>query len=400
MKEKRYLQWGLMLALSACAVLVFYDSFFQSGVLVAFFKKLSLTLQPVIFGALFAYLLFPIVAHFEKLLDRGRLGEKKNVLRGLSILCTWLAVALFLFVFSLLVLPQLYSSVQHLISNLSAYYATVLSWTKQLKEINPALYAKVTELAATYATGFTKLIEEEWLPKAQIALAAVTGGVWSVFGFFFDLLVGVCISVYLLAKKEAFGRSSRKLLYSFVSESRYERTLRSLRTADNIFSDYIRGQLIDALIIGGLCFLFCAIFAIPYGPLVSVIVGVTNIIPFFGPFLGAIPSAFLILLVDPAKCLSFIIFIFVLQQCDGNILKPRIFGQSMGLSGFWIVSSILVGGGFFGPLGMFLAVPVFACIHAAIHSLSDAALKRKGASSDAPTLEELSKPSAEAAAEE
>lgn len=389
MREKRQLQWGTMLVLSAFAILVFYDTFFQNGVLLTFFRKLSEILQPVIFGAVFAYLLFPVVAFFERRIGRGKLAEKPNLLRGLSITCCWLSVALFLFVFFLLVLPQLYSSVQHLVANLSSYYATILGWANQLKEFNPDLYAKVAEFAGNYYNNLSKLIEEDWLPKAQVALVAVTGGLWSVVSFFFDLLVGVCVSVYLLAKKEAFGRSSRKLLYSFVNESRYERTLRAFSTANDIFSGYVRGQLLDALIIGGVCFLFCTVFSLPYAPLVSVIVGVTNIIPFFGPFLGAIPSAFLILLVEPIKCLYFIIFIFVLQQCDGNILKPRIFGRSMGLSGFWIIFSILVGGGFFGPLGMFLSVPVFACLHTAIHSLSDAALKKKGVENVAPTLNDL-----------
>ena len=399
MKERRYLYLGMTIVLSAFAILVFYDTFFQNGVLLTFFKKLSEILQPVIFGAVFAYLLFPIVAWFERLFGKGTLAEKKGPLRALSILCAWLVVAFFLFVFFRLVLPQLYASMQHLIANLSAYYATVLGWAKQLKEFNPDLYTRLADLAGTYAANFGKLLEEEWLPQAQVALAAVTGGLWSVVMFFFDLLVGVCISVYLLARKEAFGRSGRKLLYSFVNESRYERTLRAFRSADGIFSGYVRGQLLDALIIGVVCFLFCTILSMPYAPLVSVIVGVTNIIPFFGPFFGAIPSAFLILLVDPLKCLYFIIFIVVLQQCDGNILKPRIFGQSTGLSGFWIIFSILVGGGFFGPLGMFLGVPVFACLHTVIHSLSDSALKKKGAPAVAPTLKDLAE-SAEKAAEE
>ncbi len=379
MKERRYLLLGATLVLSACAILVFYDTFFQNGVLLVFFKKFLSILQPVLFGAVFAYLLAPVVSFFERLLKRGALSGRKSLLRGLSILCAWLVVALLVFVFLLLVLPELYASVQTLISNLSSYYEIILGWARQLMEINPDVSAKVSELVAAYYKDLLSLIYDEWLPQVEVAVVAVTGGVVSVLLFFFDLLVGVCISVYLLARKEAFIESSKRLLYSFVRESHYTRILSACRTADDIFSGYVRGQLLDALIIGGLCFLFCAIFSFPYAPLVSVIVGVTNIIPFFGPFLGAIPSAFLILLVDPLKCLYFILFILVLQQCDGNILKPRIFGQSTGLSGFWIIFSILVGGGFFGPLGMFLGVPVFACLHTAVHALSRSELKKKAA---------------------
>jgi len=388
MKERRYLYLGMTIVLSACAILVFYNTFFQNGVLITFFKKLSSILLPVIYGFALAYLLNPLMCFFERsFASLGELKARPALLRGLSILCAWCVAAILVYAFCLLMLPELYASVQTLISNLSNYYGVVLGWTQRLMEINPELFSKASELIAAYYKDLIALIYDEWLPQAQLAVVAVTGGVVSVLMFFFDLLVGVCVSVYLLARKESFLSASKRLLYSFVSEARYERVLKASHTANTLFSGYIRGQLIDALIIGAICFVFCSIFAFPYAPLVSVIVGVTNLIPFFGPFLGAIPSAFLILLVDPLKCLYFIIFILVLQQCDGNIIKPKLLGQRTGLSGFWIIFSILVGGGFFGPLGMLLAVPVFACIHAAILALSEQALKKKGAQdrSFAPT---------------
>ena len=204
----------------------------------------------------------------------------------------------------------------------------------------------------------------------------------SVVSFLKDLLVGVIVSIYLLATKERFGAHSRALLYSVVSEPRYQATLHAVKKMDTIFSGFVRGKLLDSLIIGILCFIVCSILKMPYAPLVSVIVGVTNIIPFFGPFLGAIPSAFLILLVSPLKCLYFIIFILVLQQFDGNILGPKILGNSTNLSSFWVIVAILVGGGFFGVAGMFLGVPLFACVYACVKFWSEKRLHQKGVSYD------------------
>lgn len=379
MKERRYLYLGITLVLSACAILVFYDTFFHNGVLVVFFKKLLTVLLPVIYGFVIAYLLNPLMCAFERGFSALEKEMSPGVQRGVSILCTLCVAALALYAFFLLMLPELYASVEMLISNLSNYYEVILGWAKQLKEINPALFDKVGELLASYYENLIGMIYNDWLPRVEVAVMALTGGLVSVLMFFFDLFVGVCVSVYLLARKERFLSSSKRLLYSFLNRAHYDTVLKASRTANTLFSGYVRGQLIDALIIGGICFLFCTLFAMPYTPLVSMIVGVTNLIPFFGPFLGAIPSAFLILLVDPLKCLYFVIFIIILQQCDGNIIKPKLLGQRTGLSGFWVIFSILVGGGFFGPIGMLLGVPVFACIHAAVLALSERALEKKAA---------------------
>lgn len=386
MKERRYLYLGITLVLSACAILVFYNTFFHNGVLLAFFKKLLSVLLPVIYGFVLAYLLNPLMCAFER--GFSSLGNEMapGVRRGVSILCTWCVAGLALYAFFLLMLPELYASVEMLIANLSNYYEVILGWAKQLKEINPALFDRVGELLASYYENLIGMIYNDWLPRVEVAVVAVTGGLVSVLMFFFDMLVGVCVSVYLLARKEQFLTSTKRLLYSFLNREHYSTVLKASHTANSLFSGYVRGQLIDALIIGGICFLFCTVFTMPYAPLVSMIVGVTNLIPFFGPFLGAIPSAFLILLVDPLKCLYFIIFILVLQQCDGNIIKPKLLGQSTGLSGFWVIFSILVGGGFFGPIGMLLGVPVFACIHAAVLAISERALKKKAAAETAADI--------------
>ena len=159
--------------------------------------------------------------------------------------------------------------------------------------------------------------------------------------------------------------------------------VRGFRRVDYIFSGFVRGKLLDSLIIGILCFIGCSILNMPYTPLISVVVGVTNVIPFFGPFLGAIPSALLILLVSPLQCLYFVLFILLLQQLDGNVIGPKILGGSTGISSLWVIIAILIGGGFGGVLGMFLGVPVFACIHSAVSFLCESSLRKKGVTDDA-----------------
>ena len=221
-----------------------------------------------------------------------------------------------------------------------------------------------------------------FLPQAQQTLMLLTSGVVSVLVFFKNFFVGVIVSIYLLALKERFALGARRLLYSYVSEKTYRHTLRAFKKADTIFSGFVRGKLLDSLIIGALCFLGATLLKLPYTPLVSVIVGITNIIPFFGPFIGAIPSAFLILLVSPAKCLYFIVFVIVLQQLDGNFIGPKILGGSTELPSFWVIVAILIGGGFFGVAGMFLGVPVFACLYAAVGYCSEKRLRKKGVMSD------------------
>ena len=382
MKQRSYFHWGVTLAAAACAVLVFYDTFFQNGVLLRFMEKLLTILKPVLYGLAMAYLLTPIVDFFDRIF-RDRCGVKRSgAMRALSILVTWLLVLGLVYLLFSILIPELAASVALLFSNLENYYRVIYNWVTQLAEDNPYVSERVLVMVKTYYTELVDWVKNTVIPGAQVAIVAVTGGIVSVLVFAKDLLVGIVVSVYILARKETFGLHSRKLLYSLVSAPRYERVMSATREADRIFSGFVRGKLLDSLIIGILCFIICSLLKFPYTPIISVFIGVTNVIPIFGPFLGAIPSAFLILLVDPRQCLYFVIFIIALQQFDGNILGPKILGETVGVSSFWIVVAILVGGGFGGVLGMFLGVPVFACLHSAVHFLCESSLRKKGVTDD------------------
>ncbi len=385
--NKTYLRLGATLVASACLVLVFYDTFFQSRVLLDFFDKLTGVLSPVIYGLAFSYLLAPIVDFFGRCIERAFPKAKASVVRGLSILITWLCVIAMIYLMFSILIPELVESVKTLAANFESYYKTVYNWVTALVE-NENLFSdevlsdQVLSALNDYYDKLVKWITDTVIPQAQVAIVAVTGGIWSVIIFLKNLLIGMMISVYLLARKEGFARQSKKLLYAILPETPYRRTLRAVAEADRIFSGFVRGKLLDSLIIGIICFICCSIFKFPYTPIISVFVGVTNIIPIFGPFLGAVPSAFLILLVNPRQCLYFILFIIALQQFDGNILGPKILGKSTGISSFWVIVAIVVGGGFGGVLGMFLGVPIFACINSLVNWFTGRSLEKKGATEE------------------
>ena len=383
MEKKRYFYWGLTGFLTVCGIMVFYDTVFRHGVLLSLLHTLFKALRPVIYGAVMAYLFAPIVNFFDRCILSLTAGKGNRAwIRALSILLTWALAFFVLYLFFSILIPQLYLSVATLVANSRSYYNTVYDWASQLLERNPQIGTLVTNAANEYWDEMRKWFTGTFLPQAQQTLTLLTSGVVSVLAFFKNFFVGAIVSVYLLGLKERFAAGARRLLYSWTSERAYRHTLRAVGKADEIFSGFVRGKLLDSLIIGVLCFVGASVLKLPYAPLVSVIVGVTNIIPFFGPFLGAIPCGFLILLVSPLKCLYFVIFILVLQQLDGNVIGPKILGGSTDLPSFWVIVAILIGGGFFGVPGMFLGVPVFACFYALVGYYSKKRLHKKGVTSD------------------
>ena len=366
-QNKTYLHLGVTLVVSACAVLMFYDTFFQSRVLLDFFDKLMSVLSPVIYGLVFAYLLAPIVDFFDRYVQKGLPKVKSSLVRGLSILVTWICVIALIYLMFSILIPELVDSTKTLADNFESYYKTVYNWVNSLVE-NQTIFSddiysdQLLSALNGYYDKLVKWVTDTVIPQAQVAIVAVTGGIWSVVIFLKNLLIGMMISVYLLARKESFAKQSKKILYAILPETPYRRTLRAVAEADRIFSGFVRGKLLDSLIIGILCFICCSIFKFPYTPIISVFVGVTNIIPIFGPFLGAVPCLLLILLIDPLQALYFLIFVVLLQQFDGNFLGPKILGETTGVSSFLIIISILIGGGFWGVFGMIIAVPVCAII--------------------------------------
>ena len=370
---------GVTAFLTAAAILLFYDTLFGGKVLLALLRAMG----PILFGAFVAYLLAPMVNAFEgALFPRRGTGARKRsaaaLIRTVSMLLCWLVIWFFFYLLASVLMPELYKSVLQLVDNADNYYRTISGWVIHLLETNPEAANWVAQQMAAYFQDIDKWLTSGVLPQLQTVMTTVSGGVLSVMNFAKNLLVGLIASVYLLATKERCAAYGRKLVYSFFPQEQVELVLRGVRRADLIFSGFVRGKVLDSIIIGILCFVGCSILKFPYTPLVSVFVGVTNVIPFFGPFLGAIPSVFLILLVSPKQAVWFTIFVLFLQQLDGNVIGPKILGNTTGLSSLWVITAILVGGSFFGIAGMFFGVPVCACLLSLANFFVDVRLRKKG----------------------
>ena len=386
-QKTKYIKLGVTTFCTVAAILLFYDTFFGSRALIHLGKEFVKAARPVLYGAFMAYLLAPAVNFFERPLLKAAQRRRKPesdkrklrwTIRSLSILLTWAVIGVLLYLLMSVLIPELYKSVSQLVANVESYYNTINGWVYHLLDTYPDLEKWVsTQMNGYYAT-LESWLTTTLLPQATQLMGVVTGGVFSVVGFVGNLLVGIIVSVYFLATKEICAAHAHKVVHSFFSEERVYWILRGTRKVDSIFSGFVRGKLLDSLIIGILCFIGCSCLRLPYTPLVSVIVGATNVIPFFGPFLGAIPSIFLILLVSPLQALYFALFVLALQQLDGNVIGPMILGDKTGLSSLWVIIAILVGGHFFGVVGMFFGVPVCACLYSAITFYVEMRLQKKG----------------------
>ncbi len=391
MKEKysNHLRWAITTVCTVTVCLIIFFLLFRSKELMDFFKKLTDTLMPVIIGAVIAYLINPLVnisdRLFTKLFLRMKLSRKKAL--GISLwISVFASMAVFLFfVYFLisLILPELYQNIMNFVSNFDGYVTTITKWFSELDILkdNPELY---NNLSSTLDKMLTSL--EDWISTSLLtSLSGILSGLtFRIIGFFnvvLDVVVGLIVTIYILSSKRKYTAKAKRFTYVLFKPQTANTVLTMASRCNKIFSGFISGKLLDSLIIGMICFIGLSIFDMPYTLLVSVIVGVTNIIPFFGPFIGAIPSAVLILLADPTNLkpvIIFVVFIICLQQFDGNILGPKILGDSTGISALMVVVSISIGGGFFGFMGMFLGVPTFAVISYLFRCFIHYRLRKKG----------------------
>lgn len=352
-------------------------------------------LRPIFTGAVVAYLLSPIAKRLEAWLQRRLKKTKLSDTRrdklslGLSVVGALLLLLLLLAGFFAMLLPQLYVSLIGLANSIPDYFqdaeATVLKWL----EDDPQLRAFVeTQLARAYQ-GLTNLLNPQTFNRIWDFLSGLTSSVISVVGFVVDLALGFVASVYILWSRRRFLAQAKKITAAFCRPGLADRLFDTARRIHRTFSGYIVGTLTDALIVGIITYIATTLMGMPYTPIIATVVGVTNIIPILGPFLGAVPSALLILLADPWKCLYFILFIVILQQVDGNIIAPRIIGSNTGLSGFWVLTAITVAGSLFGLAGMVVCVPTMAVLYALISEWVSGRLARKGMPTDTAVYGEI-----------
>ena len=340
-------------------------------------------LMPFIYGAVIAYLLKPVCNTIEAFLHRIFPEKLHKTANMLAVAATLLFGLLVVYALVMMVVPQLITSVTSLYYTAQANISRFVRWinTQEFFIDNKTLMDYVNEAYDTLDSSFDTWIKNTLVPSMQGVKSVLSGvgiGVINVVTWFKNIFIGLVVAVYLLASRKKFAKQARMVLYSVVKPHWAQLIQEEVLYADKMFGGFINGKIMDSAIIGLLCYLACIIFRFPSALLVSVIIGVTNVIPFFGPFIGAVPATLLILIQNPIKAIWFVLFVLVLQQLDGNIIGPKILGNTTGLSSFWVLFSILLFGGLWGFVGMIVGVPLFAVIYDVVKKLVLHGLRRNG----------------------
>ncbi len=395
MKEKlenKYIAWGLTIFSVLAALMLLFFAIYRWEYITGFISTVITIMMPFIFGLAIAYLMNPVLKFFENkvyeplLKKKFKKKDRTKINRVLSI-CTSTVIfwGLLITCISFLI-PEILKSLETLVTNINIYLSNS-------KELLIGLFGGSESIKVFINDNYGRLMGfmNDWLNESLVTdmMTALGNSIYGTLKFVYNLIIGYIISIYILFDKEKFKAQSKKLLYTFFDNDKVNIILENTRYTDKVFGGFFAGKLLDSLIIGILCFIFMIIFKMPYPLIIAVIVGVTNIIPYFGPFIGAIPSALLVLLVDPTKCIGFLIFIFILQQFDGNILGPKILGSKTGLSSFWVLFSLLIFGGLFGMVGMILGVPLFSILYSFVNGVIKRRLKDKKLPQDSKDYEKL-----------
>ena len=394
MKEKhqKYIAAGLTAFCVIAASLLLFFLLYQFRTFYNITRQIVQILEPFFVGLVIAYLIAPLYnllmrnvgdALSKKMKQRHANTFAVAVSLFLSILVALLAIVALV----ALIVPRFINSIMGIYNSLELYSNNFILWMNDVLSGNPELAHQAEALYQQFSATFLEWINTKLVPNAEALmnsissistiLSGVISGVKILVRLVKDFIIGFIASAYLLVSKRRLIAQGKKIVYGLLPLKASNFILIQCRYIHTVFGGFIRGKLLDSLIIGIICFIGCSIFRFPYPLVISVIVGVTNVIPFFGPFVGAIPSAVLILMVSPIKCVYFVIFILALQQFDGNVLGPKILGNTTGLSSFWVLFSILLFGGMFGFVGMIIAVPLFAVIYSLISGYINHCLNKK-----------------------
>lgn len=379
-KNNKYIAWGVTAFLVSCSILLLFFIIYRINYIVSFLGTVLNIIMPFIYGLVIAYLLNPIINFFEKkvykrLANKMIKGDgKRKFTRVMSLFTTTIIFVGFIVLLFSFFIPELISSLQTFVSNISTY-------TENTKDILINVFGGSDSIKNLINDNYSKISDTiiNWVNDGMLSdtITSLGNGIFKTFKFLYNFIIGYIIAIYVLVDKEKFKGQTKRLLYSLFDDNKINKLFDNLNYTDKVFMDFFSAKLIDSLIIGVICFVGMLILGMPYALVIAVVVGVTNIIPYFGPFIGAIPSALLILLVSPTKCIPFIIFIFVLQQFDGNILGPKIMGNKTGLSSFWVLFSLLIFGGLFGVVGMIIGVPIFSIIYGFVSRIINERLEEK-----------------------
>ena len=380
-RHQKYFKWGLTAFLVIAAAMVFWLILSDLSGFYGLFMKLMNILAPILYGCLFAYLMNPVLEFtrklMNKLLSKTKLSEKKaqKISTVVSVTVATIVLVGLLFAFAALIVPSIATSIQELFQTerLEKYGNTISTW------INKTFVGTTVGIWIRDNLGSLWEMVIDWLKSIDIAslISGLTNWGYNVVIGVFDVLIGVVAAVYVLIFKKQLCSQAKKITVATFNAKHANRLFEIARLTNKIFGGYVVGKIVDALFVGVVTYIAMLIMGMPYAPLIATLIGVTNIIPFFGPFLGGIPATLLLLIDSPKNALIFVIFIVVLQMIDGNIIENRILGERLGISDFWVLVAILLFGGIFDFPGMLLGVPIFAVIYTLISDATNNRLKRK-----------------------
>ena len=377
--NKKYNTIAAYVFIVVCAVILFYLAVSQLGVVLDKINSIVGIFKPFIMGFAIAYILDFILRFYENSVFKLSFFKKFKMKskRGIGLLLTYITAFLIVGLFIQFVLPQLISSLIGLINDVPHYI------TKTSTFINDTI-SKVgiqEHYLVTLNNKFNTFID--YVINFSTNLIPMIGGIFAVIlSSVWNIVLGIIISIYLLIEKEKFFALSKKITYALFPKTIAQRVIKLTHMSNETFGKFLSGKILDSLIIGVLTFIILAVVKMPYTLLISIIIGITNIIPFFGPFIGAIPSVIIVLFVSPVSAFWLVIIIFIIQQIDGNIIGPKILGDSIGISAFWILFAILVAGKFLGLVGMIIGVPLFAVVYSIIKEVIEKRLEKKGMNTD------------------
>lgn len=386
--NNKFFRWGLTAFLVIAAGICFYYFLFHGTNIKKGVDTIISILMPIVFGFAMSYLMTPVLNTIEyriliPLCNKCKIKESQK--RGKFIRAFGIILTIFLFIAIIyclisMMLSQIVPSIANIVSNFDRYINNFTKWLNKLLSDYPKIESTVLKTVDRYSGELEIWLNNSVLSKSSALLKTVSLSVIGVLKLLWNTVIGLVISVYVLASKEKFAGQAKKLTFAIFDKGFANLIINNFRFTHKTFIGFISGKVLDSIIIGLLCFIGTSLLHTPYAALVSLIVGVTNVIPFFGPYLGAIPCTILIFVVDPLhalNCVYFAVFILILQQFDGNILGPKILGDSTGLASFWIIFSITLFGGLFGVMGMIVGVPIFAVFYAAVKSFVNFRLRKK-----------------------
>uniref|UniRef100_UPI003FEF6790 AI-2E family transporter n=1 Tax=Anaerobutyricum hallii TaxID=39488 RepID=UPI003FEF6790 len=369
---KRYLKIGITGAAILASGILCAFVLFKMPVIISVLKGITEILKPFLYGVVFAYLLAPLCNKIEEKLFQIFPKAKTKARRFICFiaivisLCVAIAV---IWLIIMMIIPQVWDSVMKIIQMVPQKLIVVNNWIEHMLENQPELQAYFEEFSSQAESNIDSLLNVDTIQKVQSIINSLSVQLFGVLGVVKNIFLGLLISAYLLGSRKLFGAQAGLILHGVFSDKWAKIIEEEIRYTDKMFNGFLVGKIIDSAIIGLLCFAGTSIMGFEAPAFISVIIGITNIIPFFGPFIGAIPCGLLLLLENPMHCLYFMIFIFVLQQLDGNVIGPKILGNTTGVSSFWVLFAILLFGGMWGVVGMVIGVPLFAVIYDIIRKL-------------------------------